>query len=126
MSAWYQRTAESDALLAEERVVLGATELIADAMQRRGTTQNELARRIGVSPSEISQRLSGRRNMSLRKFAAMLHALGFGVEGRLVDRQTVGTPVTLKHTESLMPTKSPITYTRTGVPITIIDGRRAS
>ena len=126
MSNWYKRTEQADALLAEERVVLGATELIADAMQRRGATQQELARRIGVSPSEVSQRLSGRRNMSLRKFAAMLHALGFGVEGRLVDRQAVNASVSLKHTKAVVPTRSPITYTRTGVPMTVVTDSRAS
>lgn len=126
MSTWYHRTPKSEALLAEERVVLGATELVADAMERRGINQNDLAQLIGVSPSEISQRLSGRRNISLRKFAAMLHVLGFGVEARLVDRQAIGSPTSFKHTKAMVPSRSPIKYTTTGVPMSLVRDQRVS
>lgn len=86
MSDWFRSTPDSERLLAEERVVLAATELICEAMERRGISRAELAAKVGVSASEITQRLSGRRNLTLRRLADMLHAMDFGVEGRLVDR----------------------------------------
>lgn len=95
MSGWFRRTHESERLLAEERVVVGATELLCEALERRHLSRAELAERLGVSPSEITQCLSGRRNLSLRKFAAMLHEMEFGVDARLIDRAASGGEVPL-------------------------------
>jgi transcriptional regulator with XRE-family HTH domain len=76
MSSWFRSTPESEAMLAEERLVVVATEAIHEAMELRGISKRELAGKLGVRRSEISQRLSGRRNMTLRSLAAVLHALG--------------------------------------------------
>lgn len=76
MSSWFRVTPESEATLAQERLVIAATEAIYEGMERAGVTQQQLADKLGVSPSEISQRLSGRRNLTLKRFAEMLHALG--------------------------------------------------
>ncbi|WP_081284917.1 helix-turn-helix domain-containing protein [Mycobacterium intracellulare] len=76
MSSWFRSNPKSDELLAEERLVIAATEAIHEAMEFRGVSKRELAERLGVQPSEVSQRLSGRRNLTLRSFAKMLHALG--------------------------------------------------
>lgn len=90
---WFRSDPTSERLLAEERVVLGATELLAEAMERRGISQAELARRLKVSPSEISQRLSGKRNLSLRILAAMLDEMGFTLDARLKDTEARGNDV---------------------------------
>ncbi|MEU4711143.1 helix-turn-helix transcriptional regulator [Nocardia salmonicida] len=74
---WFTSTPESEAMLAEERLILDATELVHEALAVTGVSRKELARRIGVRPSEVSQRLSGRRNLTLHSIAAMLHALGY-------------------------------------------------
>lgn len=76
MSPWFRSTPESEALLEEERLVLSATEAVYEAMEEKGVNGRQLAERLGVRPSEVSQRLSGRRNLTLRSFAAMLHVLG--------------------------------------------------
>jgi transcriptional regulator with XRE-family HTH domain len=76
MSSWFRATPESEALLAEERLVLAATESVYEAMENAGVNSRQLAAKLGVRPSEISQRLSGRRNLTLRSLAAMLHVLG--------------------------------------------------
>lgn len=80
---WFDPQGREDELIAEERVVLATAELLAEAMERRGLTQAQVAKALGVSASEVSQRLSGRRNLSLRSLARMLHVLGFGVETTL-------------------------------------------
>lgn len=73
---------EFERLLAEERLIFRATELIAEAMEHRGITRKQLAEAVGVSQGEISQRLSGRRNLTLRSLAQMLHALHADIDVR--------------------------------------------
>ncbi|MFD7843598.1 helix-turn-helix domain-containing protein [Nocardia sp. NPDC059764] len=79
MTTWFQPTSETEALVAEERLVLAATEMVHEALESTGTTKKQLADRLGVRPTEISQRLSGRRNLTLRSLAQMMHALGYGI-----------------------------------------------
>lgn len=80
MSTWFNSTPESEAMLAEERLILAATELVYEAMDKRGVSKKELADRLQVRPTEVSSRLRGTRNLTLRTFAAMLHALDARVE----------------------------------------------
>jgi transcriptional regulator with XRE-family HTH domain len=84
---WFKSTPESEALLAEERLVLAATEAVDEAMLISGTNRQRLAELINVKPSEISQRLSGRRNLTLRSLAQMLHVLGWRAEITIVAAQ---------------------------------------
>lgn len=76
MSSWFRSTPQSEEMLEQERLVVAATEAIAEAMERRGVNKAQLAGLLEVRPSEISQRLSGKRNLTLKSLAAMLHALG--------------------------------------------------
>jgi transcriptional regulator with XRE-family HTH domain len=76
MSSRFRDTPESAELLEQERLTVAATEAISEAMERRGINKRQLAAMLDVRPSEISQRLSGRRNLTLRSLAKMLHALG--------------------------------------------------
>ena len=59
----------------EERLVLEAGEVIMKAMDAQDVLRAEMADRLGVSRASVSQVLSG-RNMTLRKLAQMLFALG--------------------------------------------------
>lgn len=65
---------------AEESALADASELIAEAMEHAGVTNADLARRLKVSRSEVTARLRGDRNLTLRKLAATLHALGSRLE----------------------------------------------
>ncbi|MFF0635157.1 helix-turn-helix domain-containing protein [Nocardia sp. NPDC004151] len=85
MTTWFQRTPETEALVAEERLVLAATEMVHEALENSGTTKKQLADRLGVRPTEISQRLSGRRNLTLRSLAQMMHALGYDIKIEATD-----------------------------------------
>lgn len=80
MTTWFRRTPEAEALVAEERLVLAATEMVHEALETTGTTKRKLAEKLGVRPTEISQRLSGRRNLTLRSLAQMMNALGYDVK----------------------------------------------
>ena len=77
---WFRSTPESEAVLAEERLVLSATEAVEEALARAGKNKQQLAEMLKVRPTEISQRLSGRRNLTLCTLARMLHALGMRAE----------------------------------------------
>lgn len=68
------------AAYAEESAMVDSAELIAEALQGSGLSQSDLARALGVSRSEVSARLAGERNITVRKLAASLHAMGYRLE----------------------------------------------
>jgi transcriptional regulator with XRE-family HTH domain len=113
MSSWFRDTPETAALLEEERLVVAATEAISEAMDKQGINKRELAERLNVRPSEISQRLSGRRNLTLRSLAAMLHAVGVRARLSLEDEQTpfvAGVPWSSTTTASQRAELSPVPF----------------
>ena len=64
-------------MLSEERLILTCTELVYEAMDDAGVeTKQQLAELLGVSKNEVGQRLSGRRNLTVKTLAGMLHVLG--------------------------------------------------
>ena len=64
-----------DAILARESALVDAAELIAEALERSGLNQSQLARLLGVGRSEITARLRGTRNMTVKSLAETLHAM---------------------------------------------------
>jgi transcriptional regulator with XRE-family HTH domain len=77
MSDWFDVTPESEQMLSEERLILACTELVYKAMDEAGVeTKQELADLLHVSKNEVGQRLSGKRNLTIKTLAAMLHVLG--------------------------------------------------
>ena len=72
--------ANYDAIYAEESAMVDASEIIAAALDDSGMSRTELARALGVNKSEITARLTGERNITVRKLAATLHALGATLE----------------------------------------------
>jgi transcriptional regulator with XRE-family HTH domain len=63
-------------LLAQERLILDATEAIVELLEEQKISRQELARRLGKSKSFVSQLLSGERNMTLRTLADLGYVLG--------------------------------------------------
>ncbi|MGH8910655.1 MAG: helix-turn-helix domain-containing protein [Egibacteraceae bacterium] len=78
----------------EEELLFGTATVTIEAMlESVGVTRGQLASRLGVSPSRISQILSGKENLTLRSLAALGWALGIRFELHpipMADR--VGTP----------------------------------
>lgn len=63
--------------MAEETALLEASELIEECLGDRQITRAALADRLGVTRSEVTQRLNGKRNLTVRTLGAMLHSLGY-------------------------------------------------
>lgn len=72
-------------LYEEERLILWTTEAIWTAMDDQGLTRAELAERLGTSRANVTQLLSGTRNMTLRSLAALAHACGLRADVHLED-----------------------------------------
>lgn len=75
--AWIKRqtaTPEARRRFEEERLILWTTEAIWKAMDDQGLTRAELAARLGTSRANVTQLLSGTRNMTLRSLAGLAHA----------------------------------------------------
>ena len=75
--AWIKRqteTPEARRRYEEERLILWTTEAVWKAMDDQGLTRAELAERLGTSRANVTQLLSGTRNMTLRSLAALAHA----------------------------------------------------
>ncbi|HEY6415283.1 MAG TPA: helix-turn-helix transcriptional regulator [Acidimicrobiales bacterium] len=62
--------------LAQERLLLAASEAIVALMTEQGVKRTELARRLGMSKPHVTQLLDGRRNLTLKTLARMAYALG--------------------------------------------------
>lgn len=67
---------EYERLLAQERLILDATEAIVGLLDEQCISRQELAARLGKSKGFVSQLLSGERNMTLRTLADLGHSLG--------------------------------------------------
>lgn len=87
--SWYRDTPEARRAYAEERALLEAAELVAESLEVRDVTRKSLAESLGIARSEISQRLNGTRNLTVRSLAAMLHELDFDLQLRVRDRHHI-------------------------------------
>ncbi|MEM6413541.1 MAG: helix-turn-helix transcriptional regulator [Pseudomonadota bacterium] len=71
-----KRKAEYEIAYAEEAAVTKSQALIEWAMERAGVTQKELAKRLGISESAVSQLLGlSAQNLSVRRLGKILHVL---------------------------------------------------
>lgn len=117
MTTWIRRSPEVDALVAEEDLVLAATEMVYEAMESAGVNKAGLAKRLGVQPSEITQRLRGQRNLTLRSLARMMGALGFEVSLAAAPRDEAEPAarearIGLRVTQELAPPEKSLVRTR--------------
>jgi transcriptional regulator with XRE-family HTH domain len=70
---------------AREAAMIEASETISTALEQSGMTRAALARALNVSPSEITARLQGERNITVRKLAETIHVLGGRLEISAAD-----------------------------------------
>ncbi len=76
MNKSQERSKEFEKILAQERFILMATEEIWTAMESKGVSKAQLAKKLKKTKPFITQLLSGSRNMTLRTFAELADALG--------------------------------------------------
>jgi len=62
--------------------------VLASALDERGVRRSELARRMGVTPSAVTQLLDG-ANLTLHKLAEMADAIGYDVNVTLIPQPAV-------------------------------------
>lgn len=72
---FFEDSQERDRLIAQEALVFSVTETLCRVLAERGMTRAQLAEKLGVKPSEVTQRLNGGRNLTLRSIADMFHAM---------------------------------------------------
>lgn len=75
LDRWAQSSKANAQLVAQETLIIEATEALWHAMENAGITQSELAERLGTTKGHVSQVLGGSRNMTLRTFSDLCVAL---------------------------------------------------
>ena len=86
----------------EERLVGEATDLLSDLVRQSRLRQRDVADRLGVTQSRVSQMLSGAESMSLRTFASFGWALGVRFElepNRIASDETISTSASIPHAD---------------------------
>lgn len=77
---------EDRRLLRQEELIIEVTEAIAEAMERTGITQKDLAERLNCTKGYVSQLLGGGRNLTLRTLSDVALALESDVRVELTSR----------------------------------------
>lgn len=75
-----QETESGKKSLVAQELLTEVSEAIWGAMEGSGVTLVELAERCGYSKSDLSQKLSGRRNLTLRTLSEIADALGLAAK----------------------------------------------
>ena len=81
-SGWFQRVLgdpKRRQVFEEEKLILSVAEGIWEAMDQCCVTRADIADRLGTTRANITQLLSGSRNMTLKSLAALSHACGVRV-----------------------------------------------
>jgi ribosome-binding protein aMBF1 (putative translation factor) len=75
-----QSSTERRRLLNQEKLILEVTEALSEAIEKRGLTRSEVAKRLGKTRGFVSQLLAGGRNMNLRTVAYIADAIGISLK----------------------------------------------
>jgi transcriptional regulator with XRE-family HTH domain len=67
-------------LVEQERLVLGATELVLGLMHDERVDRAELAERVGISQRQLANFIAGRTSPSIKALANIVGALGHRIE----------------------------------------------
>ena len=63
-----------------DRLLISASERLAQEIAAAGTNRAEIARKLGINRSAVTRALRGDRNLSIRTLVAIASAIGRGVE----------------------------------------------
>lgn len=89
-----ESSADYGRLMARERLWLEATEGLCALMDQHGLSKAELASRLGVSRSWVTQLLSGKRNLTLATLSDVSYAIGVPVHVAFYSPQESSVDVT--------------------------------
>lgn len=70
----------SDQDFEQAALLIAVQEGLLEVMEDTGVTRSELARELGQSPANVTQVLSGERNLTLKTLSDVAFALGHRVE----------------------------------------------
>jgi transcriptional regulator with XRE-family HTH domain len=76
----YMEDKEFARLMAQEDLIIDATENILEILNRENLSRSKLANIMGKTRGYISQRLNGRRNITLRSLSDIAYYLGYYVD----------------------------------------------
>ena len=71
---------ENRRLLNQEKLIMEVTEALSEAIEKRGLTRSEVAKRLGKTKGFVSQLLAGGRNLTLRTVADLADAIGISLK----------------------------------------------
>lgn len=75
LQSWVNESEESQKLYAREALMVDVTEDLLIAMEDKGITKTELAKKLGKSKAQISKTLNGMSNITLRTLSDFCFAL---------------------------------------------------
>jgi transcriptional regulator with XRE-family HTH domain len=78
---------EGRRLLNQEKLILEVTEALSEAIEQRGLTRSEVAKRLGKTKGFVSQLLAGGRNLTLRTVADIADAIGISLKVAAQDAE---------------------------------------
>ena len=95
-----QFSTEGRRLLNQEKLILEVTEALSEAIEERGLTRSEVAKRLGKTKGFVSQLLAGGRNLTLRSVADLADAIGVSMKVA-VDGLNLAKTATRSHPKNL-------------------------
>ena len=72
----FAESPQNQLFIESEKLIIDVALMIEDLMKEKDINKTQLAKKLGVSQSSISQFLDGRRNMTLRTISELLFNLG--------------------------------------------------
>jgi transcriptional regulator with XRE-family HTH domain len=76
----YIEDKEFERIMAQENLIMDATESILEILHKENLNRSKLANIMGKTRGYISQRLNGRRNITLRSLSDIAYHLGYYVD----------------------------------------------
>ena len=87
----FAESPQNQVFIESEKLIIDVALMIEDLMVEKGLNKTQLAKKLGMSQSSISQFLDGRRNMTLRTVSDLLFNLGerLLVSSELLNIETI-------------------------------------
>lgn len=97
---WFRETLESvkdDLEFRLETKILDLTEKICEVMERKKISRKELAKRLKVTPANVTKILRGSSNFTLKSLLSLADVLELDLDIRFTERKKQATTIQLHH-----------------------------